>query len=110
MSEELSKLRVDDKLDTVLDQYLYRDALIVLGNFNAVAGTERTGLVVGGFFPSEEWVPSTSYSSLTPLSLLICASSSSFLGSQGSFFPTGISMSLAMADLAGWGGACNPYT
>ena len=54
MSEELSKLRVDDKLDTVLDQYLYRDALIVLGNFNAVAGTERTGLVVGGFFPSEE--------------------------------------------------------
>ena len=31
------------KLDSVLDQCPRRDALIVLGDFNAVTGTERTG-------------------------------------------------------------------
>ena len=39
----------------------------------------------GELFPSEECVPSASYSSFPPLSLLICASPSSFLGSQCSF-------------------------
>ena len=31
------------KLDSVLDQCPRRDALIVLGDFNAVTGTERAG-------------------------------------------------------------------
>ena len=31
------------KFDSVLDQCLRRDALIVLGNFNAVTGVERAG-------------------------------------------------------------------
>ena len=32
-----------DKLDSVLDQCSHRDALIVLGDFNGVTGTERVG-------------------------------------------------------------------
>ena len=31
------------KLDSVLDQYARRDALIMLGDFNAVTGTESAG-------------------------------------------------------------------
>ena len=40
---ETEKKMLYAKLDSVLDQCPRRDALIVLGDFNAVIGTERAG-------------------------------------------------------------------